>query len=163
MSHRVGPPTEGPRPLLVKFVSRRSKARVMEVKKHLKKLSPPPGAIGASNGDEEAGSNEASAGTGTTNETGEGPTETSTSSTDGNDETTQKSPYPYKKPLFFQDDLTKARASLFYLARKSKQARRLSDTWTHDGKVLVKDLHNRVYEIKTESDLRSREQQLVSV
>ena len=158
VSHRVGPQAtvqeDGqvapPRPLLVKFVSRRSKARVMKLKKQLKTLAPPAGRTNTpvkeaeNQGAEEAVEEDI---TGENEEAVEDPEPT----------------YPFKKPIFFQDDLTKSRATLFYLARKSKSANNLSDTWTFDGKILVKDLQNRIFEIKTESDLRNREQHLTTV
>ena len=125
VSHRVGPSVDDkPRPVIVKFVSRRSKARVMTQKRHLKKLSPPGRTAG-----------------------------------DGRDDDR----YPLKRPVYFQDDLVKSRAQLYYKARMSKKDNKLSDTWTYDGKILIKDHRNRIYEIKSESMLKEHEEILAPV
>ena len=40
--------------------------------------------------------------------------------------------------LFINEDLTHARSQLFYKTRQLKREKKINDTWTHDGNVLVK-------------------------
>ena len=56
-------------------------------------------------------------------------------------------------PIYMNEDLTRRRAHLAYQARSLKKTKRISDTWTWDGLIRVKDLHNRVHTIQKESDL----------
>ena len=70
---------------------------------------------------------------------------------------------PLPHPIYFSDDLTKRRASLAYLARQSKLARHIRDTWVYDCKILIKDFQERIYTINDEKDLRNHEQRLVNV
>lgn len=56
-------------------------------------------------------------------------------------------------PIFMNEDLTKRRAHLAYLARGLKKEKRVLDTWTWDGLIRVKDLHNKIHVIDKESDL----------
>ena len=55
--------------------------------------------------------------------------------------------------IFVNEDLTARRASLAYLARQAKKSRRITDSWTADGKVLIKDLTNNILQITSEKDL----------
>ena len=96
VAHKV-PPEQ----VIVKFASRRCKARVMEVKKNLKKL------------------------------------------------------HNLDFPLYIQDDLTPRRAKLAYQARQLKRNGKVSDTWVTENKIIVKDLRNKIHDIKSHSDLES--------
>ena len=40
--------------------------------------------------------------------------------------------------LFINEDLTRTRSQLFYKARQLKREKKITDTWTHDGNVLIK-------------------------
>ena len=55
--------------------------------------------------------------------------------------------------VYVSDDLTKRRANLAYRARLLRRSGAIQDTWTYDSQILVKDLHNKIVPIKTESDL----------
>ena len=137
VSHRVGlvkPATDEqpspPRPLLVKFVSRRSKTRVMEVRKNLRKKKPP----------------------GTQQQ--QVPTEQLASEDeevveDGGDD---EGPLP---AIYIADDLTKHRATLAYKARVAKREHLIADTWVHDGNILIKNKHSRIYQIRSHDELNS--------
>ena len=94
-------PKVPPEQVIVKFASRRCKARVMEVKKNLKKL------------------------------------------------------HNLDFPLYIQDDLTPRRAKLTYQARQLKRNGKVSDTWVTENKIIVKDLRNKIHDIKSHSDLES--------
>ena len=54
--------------------------------------------------------------------------------------------------IFINEDLTKFRANLCYEARKFRN-QSLREVWTHDGRVLVKDVYNKIHLIKNMSDL----------
>ena len=69
----------------------------------------------------------------------------------------------YPLPIYFGDDLTKKRANLAFTARKSKTAGLIEGTWVSVCKILIKDHHQRFYEIKTPADLKNHEQKLEAV
>ena len=58
--------------------------------------------------------------------------------------------------IFSNDDLKPRRAKLSFEARALKRAKKITDCWTAYGKVMVKDLANKVFEVKSASDLLSR-------
>ena len=58
--------------------------------------------------------------------------------------------------IFINDDLTPRRAKLSFEARALKRAKKITDCWTAYGRVMVKDLANKVFEVKSASDLLSR-------
>ena len=51
------------------------------------------------------------------------------------------------------EDLTRIRAQLAFSSRELKRKRKIKDTWTADGKVLVKDNSNRITMIRSMTDL----------
>ena len=55
--------------------------------------------------------------------------------------------------VYVSDDLTQRRAKLAYQARLIWRSGAILDTWTYDSPILIKDLHNKIKPIKTESDL----------
>ena len=55
--------------------------------------------------------------------------------------------------LYINDDLTARRAKLAYDTRQLKKAKKLTDCWIAYGKVMVKDLTNKIKEIKSPIDL----------
>ena len=55
--------------------------------------------------------------------------------------------------IFLNDDLTTLRGKLAYDARVLKRDKKIIDTWTAYGKVLIKTLQNQVREIKSPLDL----------
>ena len=141
VSHRVGrieaassQPKDGetttvikPRPIIVKFVSRRTKARVMADRKNLKR-------IGKSNRHPDDDNSE------------------DTVFTDG--DTTEDLARIYPRPVFVWDDLTKDRARLAFKARELKRQGRIQDTWVHDCSILVKDSVGRISKISQPNDLQ---------
>jgi hypothetical protein len=58
------------------------------------------------------------------------------------------------KTISINEDLTRFRSQLAFKARELKRAKKISDTWTADGKILVKDLKNSITVIRTEQDLK---------
>ena len=140
VSHRVGPqqpehvpedtdaPPPGPRPLLVKFVSRRSKERVMAKRKNLRNQNPGELRPGRENGEAQ----------------GEDHTDTV------NGDTEQELP-----KVYITDDLTKARASLAYQARVLKRSKRILDTWVINCKVMIKKCHGHISQVKSSRDLQN--------
>ena len=144
VSHRVGqvkpmgedgaPPP--PRPLLVKFVSRRSKARVMEVRKRLRVRRGRRRHDGGGDADNEGVADEE----------------------DSNEE---REDHPEPQPIIYiSDDLTKTRATLAFRARESKQQHLIADTWIIDSKVMIKDNRSRIYHVKSEDELKKHQSRM---
>ena len=50
-------------------------------------------------------------------------------------------------PVFVNDDLTNRRAKLAFDCRKLKKEKKIADTWTYNGKVVVKDLTGKISEV----------------
>ena len=50
-------------------------------------------------------------------------------------------------PIYINDDLTKRRAKLAYDCRKLKNEKKILDTWSFNGKILIKDLTSKIVEI----------------
>ena len=59
----------------------------------------------------------------------------------------------YPHHVYFQDDLTSRKAKLAYLGRKLTQDGKINDSWVFDSKVLIKDLNNRIRQIRSIRDL----------
>jgi exosome complex exonuclease DIS3/RRP44 len=68
------------------------------------------------------------------------------------DEEESREPEDYKG-VFINEDLTRTRAHLLWLARKKKYEKSITDCWSFNGRVLIKDLQNKVKLIKTPNDL----------
>ena len=52
------------------------------------------------------------------------------------------------KPIFINEDLTARRSKLAFATRQLKRQTKLTDCWTANGKILVKDNSNRIDEIR---------------
>ena len=55
--------------------------------------------------------------------------------------------------VFVNEDLTRKRAKLLYLARKKVTDKKLLGAWSSDGRVLVKNNQNRIVAISSENEL----------
>ena len=55
--------------------------------------------------------------------------------------------------IYITDDLTQLRAKLAYHARVSKRDNNILDTWVTNGKIMVKNLHGRISQVKSLSEL----------
>ena len=139
----------GPRPVLVKFVSRRSKARVMAIKSALKDMHrrQPATVLSEIDHSDEAfpalGQHPPPAGA----PPGEQPHD---------QQSNQSQPIPryrFTLPVFFSDDLTQRRAKLAFRAREAKKNNKIADTWVFDCRVFVKDKYNNIHPINKEEDL----------
>ena len=53
------------------------------------------------------------------------------------------------KPIFVNEDLTAKRSKLAFATRQLKRQRKITDCWTVNGKILVKDNSNRIVEIRS--------------
>ena len=142
VSHRIGK-TEGkwdavtkPRPIILKFVSRRDKSRTMQSRKKLRNLHPdtrrPRGRAGV---DDDA----------LTTPEGED------SNSDGDPTATPPEDFP--NPVYVEDDLTQRRAKLAFNARCLRRDRIIDSTWVFDTRIMVKDAHGKIIEIKSQSEL----------
>ena len=59
----------------------------------------------------------------------------------------------YKFRIYIQDDLTRRRANLAYLARQLKNSQHISDTWIAYGKVQIKDNNGHIKTINSQEDI----------
>ena len=50
--------------------------------------------------------------------------------------------------IFLNEDLTAARAQIFFEARQLKRRKKITDCWSSYGKIVVKDLQNNISEIR---------------
>ena len=145
VSHRVGQPRQSPdesapptpRPLLVKFATRRSKNRVMAARKKLRTVNNRPN----------ADPNEPS-----TSYDQQGGTEEATTGDDDED----KNWLADGRKMYIADDLTKMRANLAYEALKAKRNGEIAETWVIDTKIMIKTNHSRISQISSLSDLQDR-------
>ena len=139
VSHRVGKlvatvPQQGespvvrPRPIIVKFLSRRTKARVMAKRKNLR-------GINTTEADDDA----------------EAATEGHTEDTTDADSLPSRTLYPL--PVYMSGDLISSRAKLAFKARELKRNGRISDTWVFDCQVSIKDNRNRIDKVNKMEDL----------
>ena len=55
--------------------------------------------------------------------------------------------------IYVNEDLTSRRSKLAYETRQLKSSKKITDCWTYNGKVLVKDLSNQIKEITCPRDL----------
>lgn len=55
-------------------------------------------------------------------------------------------------PLSINEDLTRSRSKLYYLARLEKRKGTIKNTWTFDGRIGIQDLQGVVHSISTESE-----------
>ena len=72
---------------------------------------------------------------------------------DDNDDDTKYENDLSERHIFINDDLTRRRSHLLWKARQLKKANKISDCWSYDGKILVKDLQNKIINIANENDL----------
>ena len=121
-----------PRPLLVKFVSRQCKARVMEAHNNLRPKKSPPNHQQQQPGQQPESDEVA---TNTTDEEHEG-----------------QVPLPV---IYITGDLIKLRAYLAYRARVAKRQEEITDTWVSNSKVHIKDNRSRIYQIRPLGELDS--------
>lgn len=57
--------------------------------------------------------------------------------------------------IFLNEDLTKARSSLFRDARQFKREKKIIDCWTFDGTLLIKDLHGKIKTVQDRQHLQT--------
>ena len=55
--------------------------------------------------------------------------------------------------IFINEDLTQVRSALLFKARSLKREKRLTDCWSYDGRIVVKDNDNRIVTVTSEADL----------
>ncbi len=56
-------------------------------------------------------------------------------------------------PVYINDDLTSRRAKMAFDCRTLKKQKKIADTWTFNGKILIKDLTSNVTEINSAAAL----------
>ena len=55
--------------------------------------------------------------------------------------------------IYINEDLTRARATLLYKARKAKREKGVADCWSFDGRIIIKDVRGKVHTIVNEVEL----------
>ena len=60
----------------------------------------------------------------------------------------------YSKAIYISDGLTKRRANLAYQARLLKRNNAIKDTWVSNGKILIKNNHNRISQVNSPQNLQ---------
>ena len=55
--------------------------------------------------------------------------------------------------VFINEDLTRIRSKLLYLARQKKREKRINDAWSADGRIIIKDNANKIHLIQRVDDL----------
>ena len=118
--------TVKPRPIIAKFVSRRTKARVMEVRKRLKNLNGRNTTADDPNADERHD--------------------------EADDIPEPDTRYP--SAVYISDDLTQKRAKLAFKARELRRHKRIKDTWVYDSQIMIKENNNKIAKVTTFDDLR---------
>ena len=59
----------------------------------------------------------------------------------------------HRDAIFINEDLTTRHAQLAFDARQLKKRHRVADTWTYNGKILIKDNHNNISDVKAADEL----------
>ena len=60
-----------------------------------------------------------------------------------------------KQTIFVNEDLTMYRSDLLYQARQRKKKDEISDCWSWDGRILIKDKKSKIFNIRTMADLNT--------
>ena len=55
--------------------------------------------------------------------------------------------------IYVTEDLTQTRATLAFKAREAKRSKTIHDTWTYDGKIIIKTLDSKIAEVKNVLEL----------
>ena len=114
------------RPIFAKFVSRRTKARVMAARKHLKPKAHQDTIFpDAENVDNEV----------------------------NHDDEENPNQVPLPQTIYIADDLTRNRAKIAFRARQLKRDGKLRDTWVFDCSIMIKDNTGRVSKVTSIDDL----------
>lgn len=148
--HRIGRKVNGkPRPIMIRFTTFRARQRVYKNRILLnpKRRHGPP--------DDPWRLRETAA---TTRETTGDEVEGAEGGTGTDDRPSHPSVGPTnqqsaKQDIFINEDLTRYRSKLLWQARLGKRGNKLSDCWSADGSVFIKDLRGTVVRIKTMEDL----------
>lgn len=61
---------------------------------------------------------------------------------------------PEGRRVYINEDLTKHRAQLLFEARKLKRERQISDCWTFDGRIIIKNRRGKIETISSPTELR---------
>ena len=160
-AHRLG--EASPRALIIKFSSYRVRRRVFEVKRRLKRINTArkSGSGGAlwspleSTASDDEGHGDASVADTRSAADGQLRSEDSPSNEQASEDPPNPPPVqkPKLPPIFINEDLTRARNNLLFEARKLKREGKLSDAWSFEGRIRVKNLQNQVEKIDRLADI----------
>ena len=62
---------------------------------------------------------------------------------------------PSKWPVYINEALCKSRGKLSFAARNLKRNNKINDTWTVDGRIKIRTIHNRIVNIDTMTELET--------
>ena len=147
--HRIGPVNDRrgnprKRPLLVKFTSYGSRARVLGLRRRLRNLARgEPLQTGAWPSPDDADKDGTTA---TSDNLGSVTDDVDEEESSSNQDDSKRIDYTsyIDKPIYFNEDLTKTRAQLAKETRNMKTNNKITDTWVYDGKILIKEKNGRV-------------------
>ena len=145
--HRVGKRGDRPRAVLIKFATYRAREAVFRAKRFLKPGAPRP------TRDAPVWRLGDAAGLQVTPETHPLPGEQD----QGDDRQRQDAVIPDPQEpfdgVFISEDLTEVRQTLLFGCRQARRAGKISDSWSYDGRVTVKDNDGHIKGIRKASDL----------
>ena len=136
-----------PRPIIVKFVSRRTKAWVMAARKDLHRLK----SHNLTHDTLQAAALKADAEDNAVDEDHDGEADD-----DQSPEDTRKWPLScrFPKPVYISDDLMRDCAKTAYEVRVMKRQGLISDTWVFDCSILIEDNKGHIKKISNKEDLK---------
>ena len=62
---------------------------------------------------------------------------------------------PPKWPVYINEALCKSRGKLSFAPRNLKRNNKFNDTWTVDGRIKIRNIHNRIVDIDTMTKLET--------
>ena len=61
----------------------------------------------------------------------------------------------YWWPVYINEALCRSRGKLSFAARNLKRNNKINDTWTVDGRIKIRTIHNRIVNIDTMTELET--------
>ena len=58
---------------------------------------------------------------------------------------------PELKNVYINEDLTKTRSNIFFLARQLLKKEKIAQLWTTNGKIMIKDYEGTIYNVSNKN------------
>ena len=126
--NRLGRPCGSPLQILVKFATYGTRASVFKAKAGLRPVGRHPHAPFAAE-------------------------ETDNTATNDDDADNDSDTHTDYSKVFISEDLTRDRQFMFWRARRAKKSKKIRDSWTTDGQIILRDNNNKIIPISTMKDL----------